>query len=116
MRVLPILQKTNHIVDLDAANEFQRKHTPAIEVEKEGDSYKLTVKMGTYVPHPNDPDHFFDFFIISVDDIPVARFSGAPGLVAPEVSFVLAPEAAGRKVAATVSCTLHGTWKAEVEL
>lgn len=116
MRVLPILQPTKHIVDLEAANEFERKHTPKIDVEKVGEEFLVTVKMGQYVAHPNDPDHFFDFFILYVDEIPVARFGGAPGLVAPELSFKLSPESAGRTVSAVVSCSLHGTWKAAATL
>ena len=117
MSTLPILQKIHHVIDIDAANDYEKKHTPKIEFTKDGDVLKVRIAMSQYgIVHPHDPDHFFDFFEVYVDEAPVARFHGAPRITTPEFSFELTADASGRTVSTLVSCNLHGLWKAAVTL
>lgn len=117
MSALPILQAMHHVTDLEAANDFERKHTPRINVEKlEGKTY-VTVEMGTYVEHPNEPGHFFDWIELYHGATPVARFSGAPGLVEPHLTVVFdGEESHGLTISALASCNLHGVWRADAIL
>lgn len=115
MAELPILDPIHFVTDLEGATDFERKHTPHIElVEAEGKT-KITVDVGFYVAHPNEPDHFFNFIEILVNEVPVAHFDGAPGLVAPHIEIIAALER-GCTVTALASCNLHGVWKAETKL
>lgn len=116
MSALPILQPISFVEDIDAANDYQRKHTPHLEVEKIDGGYRATVSLGYYVDHAHDKDHFFDWVELLVDDTPFARFFGAPGISKPEYSVILTEEFAGKKLGALSSCNLHGVWKAEVSV
>lgn len=117
MSVLPILQPIHHVTDLEAANDFERKHTPQITIEKSGDRTYVTVELGTYFPHPNEPGHFFDWIELYSGSTPIARFSGAPGLVDPRVTVALnTEESAGLTITALSSCNLHGVWRADATL
>lgn len=117
MSELPILQPIHHVADLEAANDFERKHTPRVTVEKAEGKTLVTVEMGQYVAHPNEPGHFFDWIELYVGATPIARFSGAPGLVDPCVTVTLsAEESAGLTISALASCNLHGIWRADAAL
>lgn len=106
----PILNPLHFVEDLDAATDFERKHTPFIGLEPEGDKTKITVAVGHYVAHPNELDHFFNAIDVFVDDVPVAHFTGAPAVIDPTFTLVASLEP-GARVSALASCNLHGVWK-----
>ncbi len=109
----PILGGLNHVTDLDAADDFQKKHTPHITTEQVDGGILLSAKVGHYVAHPNQPDHFIQWIELLVDDAPIVRFELSPVAVNPHVSAVLAVES-GTIVRAVAYCNLHGLWAAEV--
>jgi|GEM_PF-374077 len=104
-----------HISDLDAASDFEKKHTPYIEVEAADGGFKISVAVGHYVPHPNDPDHFIQWIELHIDGTPVAFFHLSPVATAPRVSVVVNADA-GATVRAIEHCNLHGRWAAEATL
>lgn len=108
----PILGGVNQVSDLDAAGDFEKKHTPYIECERVDDRVRVTVKVGHYVGHPNVADHFIEWIMVYAAGAPVARFGLSAVAVAPEVTCVLAVEP-GTAITAMESCNLHGVWAAE---
>jgi len=109
----PILGPINHVTDLEAVGDFEKKHTPYLVVEKLGDEYLVTVKVGHYVSHPNQPDHFIEWIILYADDAPIVRFDLSAVAVHPSVTAVVAVDA-GTTLKAVESCNLHGLWAAAV--
>jgi superoxide reductase len=108
----PILAGVNKIADLDAAGDFEKKHTPYIECTRDGEKLHVTVKVGHWVGHPNQADHFIEWIEVHAAGAPVARFDLAAVAVDPVVTCVLNVEP-GTPLAAMESCNLHGVWVAE---
>ena len=109
----PILGPMNRVRDIEAADDFQKKHTPYMSAERSGDTVKVTVKVGQYVPHPNQPDHFIEWVMLYVGDSPIARFDFSPVAVDPEVTSVVRLEP-GTMLTAVEHCNLHGLWAADI--
>ncbi len=108
----PILGPMNR-ADLANADDFQKKHTPYIATERTGDTVKVSVKVGHYVSHPNQPDHFIQWITLCVGDAPLVVFNLSPVAVDPEVSAVLRLDA-GTTLTAVEYCNLHGLWAADI--
>ena len=109
----PILGPVNVVDDLDSASDFERKHTPYIETAPVDGGLEVTVKVGHYVAHPNDADHFIAWIELYAGDASIARFELSPVATAPEVSIVVDVDA-GTTIKAVEHCNLHGLWAAEV--
>ncbi|MCE5203659.1 MAG: desulfoferrodoxin family protein [Coriobacteriales bacterium] len=109
----PILAPVNLVADLDAAGDFEKKHTPHIDLDTAGDTLVVTVTVGWDVPHPNQPDHYITWIELLANDAPVARFDLSPVATAPTVSVKTALDA-GTVLRAVAHCNLHGLWAAEV--
>lgn len=108
----PVLQGVNAVTDLGSAGDFEKKHTPYIECVREGDRVLVTVKVGHYVAHPNQPDHFIQWIAVHAAGAPVARFDLSAVAVEPTLTCVLDVDG-GTKITAMESCNLHGIWVAE---
>lgn len=111
----PILSPLNHIADLEGATDFERKHTPFITAERDGDSVNVRVKVGHYVSHPNQPDHYIQWIELSVEGVPIARFDLSPVATDPDVCVAVSVPS-GTTLRAVEYCNLHGTWAAEIEV
>lgn len=108
----PILAGVNTVADLESAGDFEKKHLPFIACERDGGHVRVTVEVGHWVTHPNQPDHFIEWIAVHAAGVPVARFDLSAVAVEPRVSCVLAIEP-GTPIAAMESCNLHGVWLAE---
>jgi superoxide reductase len=111
----PILGPMNHVTDLDAAGDFERKHTPYVSAESDGDKVRVTIKVGHYVSHPNQPDHYIQWIMLYAGDAPIARFDFAPVATYPDVCVTVDVDA-GTTLRAVEYCNLHGLWAADVEV
>jgi superoxide reductase len=109
----PVLAGVNHVVDLDAAGDFEKKHTPKIDAARTGDKVTVTVAVGAWFAHPNQADHFIQWVELQANGACIARADLAAVAVDPAVTFVVDVEA-GTELAALESCNLHGVWKAVV--
>lgn len=110
----PVLGPINRIVDRASASDFEKKHTPYIEIERhDDDTLTATVTVGWDVPHPNQPDHYIAWIELFADDAPIARFDFVPVVSWPKVSVRLTLDA-GTTLKAVEHCNLHGLWAAEV--
>jgi superoxide reductase len=111
----PILDPVNRVTDLAAASDFEKKHTPQIDIDEVDGAYVVTVTVGAEVPHPNQPDHYITWIELLADGAPIARFDLVPVATAPTVSVVVDLDP-GTVVRAVEHCNLHGLWAAEVTL
>lgn len=109
----PILGPVNMVADLEAAGDFEKKHTPHIDIDEVDGAYVVTVTVGWDVPHPNQPDHYITWIEVLAGDAPIARFDLSPVATSPTVS-VVANLDAGTVVRAVEHCNMHGLWAAEV--
>lgn len=109
----PILGPINHVADLSVASDFEKKHTPHIEIVPEDDTYVVNVVVGWEVSHPNLPEHYITWIELYADGAPIARFDLSPVASAPRVS-VAVDLAPGTVVRAVEHCNMHGLWAAEV--
>lgn len=105
----PILAGMNRVDDIESATDFEKKHTPYVTAETAADRTIVTVKVGHWVSHPNEPDHFIQWIQVYADDLPIARFDLSPVAVDPTVTCVL-NVAPGTKITAVEYCNLHGLW------
>lgn len=110
----PALEPMHLVADLDAADDFEKKHTPVI-VLKAADAgmRRISVEVGRLVPHPNQPDHFIGWIAVLANGAEIARFDLAAVATAPRVSVTIAVDP-GTTVRAVSSCNLHGLWASEV--
>jgi len=115
MNDAPILSPMNQIADIDSASDFEKKHTPFVSVQAEGDLVKISVSVGHYVPHPNQPDHFIQWIEVQADGNTIARFDLSPVATEPQVS-VSARLSAGTSIRAIEYCNLHGLWAADLNI
>lgn len=108
----PVLGGVHRVENLDAADDFSKKHVPFIAVERNGDVATITVEVGHYVPHPNQPDHWIESIEISANGAPITTAYFAAAVVAPRVvaTAILDP---GTPITAIERCNLHGVWAAE---
>jgi superoxide reductase len=103
----------NHVSDFAAAGDFEKKHTPFVTLETEGDKTVVHVEVGHEVPHPNGPDHYITWVEVYADGAPIARLDLFPAVSWPKFSVpVSAP--AGTVIRAVEHCNLHGLWSYEV--
>lgn len=109
----PILSPINHVTDLDAVTDFERKHTPHIEAERVGDKVHVTIAVGHYFPHPNQPDHYIQWIDLYAGDSPIVRFDLSAVAADPVVSVEVAVDP-GTVLRAVENCNLHGLWLAEL--
>lgn len=109
----PVLGGIHRMEDFDSADDFTKKHTPHIDCRREGDECIVDVAVGYYVPHPNMPDHFFEYIELFADGTAIARFDFSAVAVSPKVTATLVLDP-GTKLAAHASCNLHGVWAAEI--
>lgn len=110
----PSLAGIHFVQDIEAASDFEKKHTPYVECTREGERVKVYVKVGHYVPHPNDPDHFIEWIdILAQDRLPLARLSFSAVAADPEGTCYIKVDP-GTKITALENCNLHGLWAWDV--
>ncbi|MBN2847880.1 MAG: Neelaredoxin [Coriobacteriia bacterium] len=109
----PILGPINHVTDLETAGDFEKKHTPHIDIDEVDGGLLVTVTVGWDVPHPNQPDHYIAWIELYANGAPIARFDLSPVVTTPSVSVAVDVEA-GAVLRAVEHCNLHGLWAAEV--
>ncbi len=104
--------------------EHNPKHTPVIEIEKEGELYKITIEVGKEVKHPNEPSHniqWIDIYfqpegkeIVHIARIEFKAHGEYNNYTEPKATVYAKLDGRG-KIIAIAYCTLHGLWKAEKE-
>lgn len=106
----PILDELHTIQNWETASDFEKKHTPHIEVERAGDRYRVHYEVGYQVPHPNEPGHFIEWIDVYADDAPVARATFSAGVAWPKGCLEVTVDP-GTRLYAIENCNLHGRWR-----
>lgn len=108
----PVLGPVNHVTDLESAGDFERKHTPYLSTEPDGGKVRVVIRVGHYVSHPNQPDHYIQWIMLYAGDAPIARFDFVPVASDPDVCVTVSVDP-GTRLRAVEHCNLHGLWVAE---
>lgn len=109
----PILAPPSHVTDLEAASDFEKKHTPYLASDISDGKRRISVELGHYFPHPNTPDHYFQWIEVLANGNPIARFDLCPIATDPQVSVYVNLDD-GTRVTALAYCNLHGLWISEI--
>ena len=105
----------------EVRRDYFDRHTPVIHCEpsaREGEKFKVKVKMGTHYPHPDDPDHFITYVQLWNRETFHAEARFAPGYLGHrpehvEVDFYIVPGPVSMNLSAMAVCTKHGLWQSE---
>ena len=92
--------------DPNNMTDFEKKHTPAIEIL--GD--KVIVKVGDGIVHPMEEEHHIVLIQAFADAKLVVGKRLYPG-DAPELE--LMPKYEGKEITARAYCNVHGLWKSK---
>ena len=109
----PILQAVHVVDDYAAADDFNKKHTPLIEVTGDGPKKMVSIQVGKDVPHPNEPGHWIVWIELAAGGNTIARFDLAPGVADPAVGVWVTVDP-GTELTATEYCNLHGLFSYSV--
>jgi superoxide reductase len=103
------------VSDFAAAGDFEKKHTPFITLEPQGDTVVVNVEVGHEVSHPNEVGHYITYIQLHAGMTPIARFDFSPEITSPRVCVPVSLPA-GTLIRAVAHCNLHGWWASEVVL
>jgi len=99
-------------------SDLEKKHTPVIEVSgkpKEGEPFEVTVKVGSYMKHPNEHVHFIQWIELYSGDTFLGRVDFASERTEPKASFTVKLDHL-HPLRALEHCNMHGTWEGTKEL
>lgn len=105
----------------EVRRDYFDRHTPVIICEpsaRQGEKFKVKVRMGTDYPHPDDPDHFITYIQLWNRETMLAEARFAPGALGHraehvEVDFYIVPGPVSMNLSAMAVCTKHGLWQSE---
>ncbi len=110
-------------MEIQKGDPKREKHSPKIEVKREGEFLEISVSIGEEVPHPNTPEHHIPWIEVywKPENGPERLLARAEfsehGEVAtiPEVK-IKVKGIKGGKILALSYCNLHGLWESELEI
>ncbi len=105
----------------EVRKDYFDRHTPFVICEqfaKEGEKFRVKVKMGAEYTHPDDPDHHIKYVQLWNRETFLAEAHFAPGTSGNrpehvEVDFYIVPGAVSMNLSAMAVCTKHGLWQSE---
>ncbi len=105
----------------EVRKDYFDRHTPIIECEtfaKEGEKFKVKVRLGSEYNHPDDADHHIKIIQLWNRETFLAEVHFAPGVLGckaeqAEVDFYIVPGAVSMNLSAMAVCTKHGLWQSE---
>jgi superoxide reductase len=103
------------VPDFATADDFEKKHTPFITLEPQGDKVLVNVEVGHEVPHPNGMEHYITSIELFAGDIEIARLDLSPAVTDPKFCVPVSLPA-GTVLRAVEHCNLHGWWAFEATL
>lgn len=105
----------------EVRKDYFDRHTPIIICDaqvREGEKFKVKVKLGTEYTHPDDPDHFITYIQLWNRETFLAEAHFSPGALGNkpghvEVDFYIVPGPVSMNLSAMAVCTKHGLWQSE---
>ena len=106
--------------DKEAKKDFIDKHSAFVHCEKQakaGEKFKVKVKVGDQIKHPDDPDHYIAWVQLWDGEKMLAQANFIEGALGNqpenlEVDFYIVPTK-NLKLIAHAFCTKHGLWQSE---
>ncbi|MCL1879321.1 MAG: hypothetical protein FWF71_01680 [Actinomycetia bacterium] len=103
-------QEVHYIEDIDAASDFELKHTPNIEIIEEASGQTVKISIGLKgISHPQTEEHLIEWIRLFVGDEMVGDVGFGPTNVV-EASFKIKRD--NQPVIVQALCNLHGIWEA----
>jgi superoxide reductase len=105
--------------DLNNLSELEQKHLPAItapEKVKRDEVFEVTIEVGKYKSHPNEPAHFIEWIELYSGDTFLYRVSLSGSLSLPKVTIPVKLTHAHAPLKAWAKCNLHGLWEFTKEI
>lgn len=105
--------------DPDRMSDLEKKHVPVITAPEsvgQEECFEVTVEVGKYLDHPNEPGHFIEFVELYADDTLLARADLTHTKTCPVVTFCVSLDHIHKQLRAFERCNLHGTWESGVPL
>jgi len=104
----------------EAKRDFIDKHSAFVHCEKQaktGEKFKVKVKVGDQIKHPDDPDHYIAWVQLWDGEKMLAQANFIEGALGNhsenlEVDFYIVPKK-NMQLLAHAFCTKHGLWQSE---
>ncbi len=100
--------------DMKALSELEQKHVPVITAPdrvKRDRTFLVTIEVGKYKAHPNEPSHFIEWVELYSGDTFLFRVSFAGSLSEPKITVPVKLTHAHGPLKAWEKCNLHGLWE-----
>ena len=106
--------------DKEAKKDFIDKHSAFVHCEKQakaGEKFKVKVKVGDQIKHPDDPDHYIAWVQLWNGEKMLTQANFIEGALGNqpenlEVDFYIVPTK-NLKLIAHAFCTKHGLWQSQ---
>lgn len=105
--------------DMKAMTELEQKHLPVINAPakvKRGEVFEVTIEIGKYKAHPNEPGHFIEWIELYSGNTFLFRVSLAGSLSQPKITIPVKLTHAHGPLKAWEKCNLHGLWEATCDI
>ena len=114
-----VLFGVNMQKDIKVLSELEQKHIPVISSPakvKKDETFTVTVEVGKYKVHPNEPAHFIEWVEFYSGDTFLFRASLAGSLSQPKITIPVRLTHAHGPLKAWVKCNIHGLWEGEKDI
>ncbi|AQT67976.1 Putative superoxide reductase [Anaerohalosphaera lusitana] len=107
--------------DVESMTDLEKKHLPVItapESVKKGETFEVTVEVGKYKEHPNEPKHHFEFMELYAGHTYLGRIDFMAQITEPVMKMHVTLDHIHGDLRAFAYCNLHGVWmgKAPIEI
>ena len=105
--------------DRSALSELEQKHVPVISAPKKvkrDEVFSVTIEVGKYKAHPNEPGHFIEWIELYSGDTFLFRIDLSAAVSNPTVSTLIKLSHAHGSLKARAKCNLHGLWEEKADI
>jgi superoxide reductase len=105
--------------DPEQMSALEKKHVPVIsapDTVNKGECFEVTIEVGKYKDHPNEPGHFIEFLELYADDTFLARVDLTHTKTCPVAKVCVSLDHVHKELRAFEHCNLHGTWEWDAPL
>ena len=100
-------------------SELEQKHIPVITAPakvRQDETFTVTIEVGKYKAHPNEPAHFIEWIEFYSGDTFLLRASLAGSLSEPKITIAVKLTHAHGPLKAWAKCNIHGLWEGEKDI
>ncbi len=109
-----ILCGVNVPKDMSQMTELEQKHIPVITAPdkvKKDEAFNITVEVGKYKAHPNEPVHFIEWVEVYSGDTFLFRANLSGSISLPKITIPVRLTHAHGPLKAWAKCNIHGLWE-----